>query len=59
MKDKVTIIGVLGPMILFCILGIVKPDDELSKEERRKLEQIPKFSVANILDNSCLLYTSL
>ncbi len=52
MKDKLTIMCILGPMFVFCILGIIKPDAELSKEERRKLEQIPKFSVANILDNS-------
>ena len=52
MKDKLTIMCILGPMFIFCILGIIKPDAELSKEERRKLEQIPKFSVANILDNS-------
>ena len=51
MKDKLTIMCILGPMFVFCILGIIKPDAELSKEERRKLEQIPNFSMTNILNN--------
>ena len=51
MKDKLTIICILGPMFVFCILGIIKPNAELSKEERRKLEQIPNFSMTNILNN--------
>lgn len=52
MKDKLTILCILGPMLLFCILGIMKPADELSLEERRKLEQVPNFSVESILNNS-------
>ncbi len=52
MKDKLTIIGILGPLFLFCILGICTPDVELSKEERRKLEQIPKFSTTAIQNNT-------
>ena len=52
MKDKLTILCILGPIFLFCTLGILKPADELSKEERRKLEQMPEFSTASILDNT-------
>lgn len=52
MKDKLTILCILGPLFLFCILGIMKPTDEISKEERRKLVQVPKLSMANILDNT-------
>lgn len=52
MKDKLTIICILGPLFLLSILGICTPDAELSKEERRKLEQLPEFSWTNVKNNT-------
>lgn len=52
MKDKLTVIGILGTMFFFFVVGILKPADTFSQEERRKLAQVPKFSVASILDNT-------
>lgn len=52
MKDKLTIICILGPLYLILIFSFFISDKEYSKEERRKLDQFPNISISNILNNT-------
>ena len=47
MKDKIITITFLVYIFLFSILGIVIKDNEVSFEERRKLQEFPKFTLDN------------
>jgi len=47
MKDKIITIIFLVYIFLFSILGIVIKDNEVSFEERRKLQEFPKFTLNN------------
>ncbi len=52
MKEKLTIICLIGPMFLFFFWGLFKNPEETSKEERRNLAQIPTLKIESILDNT-------
>ena len=52
MKEKVLSIGFVLFLWLIFIFNILMPDSEISKSERRKLEQFPKITKNNILNKS-------
>lgn len=52
MKDKIITISFIIFLELFFILNIVIKDNDISYEERRKLNQFPKITLNNISDTS-------
>lgn len=50
--DRVTIAVFLFIIAGFCLWGIISPDSETSKPERRKLAQAPVLSVGSVMDGS-------
>lgn len=51
-KNIVVVIAFIATLGIIMILNLIKPDQELSITERRKLAQFPKFEVKKILDGS-------
>jgi len=52
MKNKILSAIFVIYLSFFLILNIVIKDKEISSSERRKLQQLPKFTISNILDTS-------
>ena len=52
MKDRFLSIFFVLFLWVMLILNILIPDSEISKTERRKLEQFPKITKSNILNKS-------
>ena len=46
MKDKIMIVGFLAILVLFPLVGIFLPDQEVSNSERRNLAMFP-----NVIEN--------
>lgn len=47
MKDKIIVFSFLGYIVLFSLLHIVLPDNEISKTERRTLAHFPKIELSS------------
>ena len=62
MKEKILSILFVSFLVIFFSLNIITKDIDISKSERRRLEQLPKLNIKNIFDNSFMedfdLYTT-
>ena len=50
MKEKILSILFVGFLSMFFILNVIIPDVKISRSERRKLQQIPKFSFSEFIN---------
>lgn len=50
LKNKIIIVSFISMILGFTLINIISKDEEISYEERRKLKQLPKFSVESLLD---------
>jgi len=48
-KDKVTAIGFTAVLVAVLLVNIILPDQELSRAERRRLDQMPEFTAENVV----------